>query len=79
MNTVTPYPTLTPFPTPAGTPMVNLAPVQSALAAGEFGPQAVQFWQMSVGPHWALISSFVLFVLVMVAFFSFYRVLKAEE
>lgn len=79
MNTVTPYPTLTPFPTPAGTPIVNLAPVNDMLAAGQLGPQVIQFWQMTIAPHWALISGGMLIFLVMIIFFMFFYQFKGDD
>jgi hypothetical protein len=79
MNTVTPYPTFTPFPTPAGTPMVDLAPALDTLQAGNFGPQVVQWWQMSIGPFWAAVSLGMLIILVMMIFFAFYYKFKGDD
>lgn len=78
MNTVTPYPTLTPFPTPAGTAMVNLSGMTDRLAAGSLGPEVVQWWQMTIAPFWLVISSGLLIMLVMMIFFIFYRRFTAE-
>jgi len=79
MNTVTPYPTLTAFPTAVGTPLVNLAPVMDTLHAHNLGPQAVQWWQMGVAPHWTAISLAFEIILVMAIFFAFYQAFKGED
>lgn len=79
MNTVTPYPTLTAFPTPAGTPMVNLAPIMDRMAAGQLGPQAVQWWQTSIAPFWGAVSAGLLVILILSLFFIFYQRFTAEN
>jgi hypothetical protein len=79
MSTVTPYPTLTPFPTPVGTPLVDLVPVLNTFDSGSLGPQAVQWWQMGVAPHWAAISLGIEIILVMAIFFAFYRAFRGED
>lgn len=71
MNTATPFPTFTPFPTPGGTPMLDLAPITGMLDSAAMGPQVVQFWQMWVAPQYAGISAVMLFVLVVLLFIEF--------
>jgi hypothetical protein len=79
MNTVTPYPTLTAFPTAIGTPLVDMAPVLDMLHAQNLGPEAVQWWQMGVAPHWAAVSLGIEIMLVMGIFFVFYRAFKQDN
>lgn len=79
MNTVTPYPTLTPFPTPGGTPIVDLSAVMSGVEAGSLGPQTIQFWQMWFAPRWELISGVLLLVIVMIVFAGVFIQLKDSD
>jgi hypothetical protein len=59
--------------------MVDLAPALDTLQAGNFGPQVVQWWQMSIGPFWAAVSLGMLIILVMMIFFAFYYKFKGDD
>lgn len=77
MPTVTPFPTLTPIP--VGTPMVNIAPVMNMLQDGSLGPQAIQWWHMSIGPLWGAVSGFILLILVVLIVVTFVYQFRGED
>jgi hypothetical protein len=77
MNTVTPFPTLTPFPTPAATLGFDLAPVAIGMDAGKMGPQVVQYWDMWIAPNYAEISGLFLLVLVVLFVAEFFLLFRS--